>query len=121
MPRFVILRHETPPGYLRPTHYDLMLEQGQVLWTWAMDDLPESGKAVMAERLRDHRPDYLDLQGEVSGERGSVRRVDQGTYELLSRSSSELRLQMTGSRFQGELTLQESADAQRWCVSISSG
>ena len=34
MPRFVVLRHETPPGYPRPPHYDLMLEQEGGLWTW---------------------------------------------------------------------------------------
>jgi hypothetical protein len=121
MPRFVVLLHETPPGYPRPAHYDLMLERGEALWTWAMEDLPAAGRPVMAERLRDHRPDYLDFEGDVSAGRGSVRRVEQGTYEVLSQSASELRLRLDGSAMQGELILQESADAQRWCVSISGG
>ena len=35
MPRYVILQHDTPPGYPRPLHWDLMLEQGRTLRTWA--------------------------------------------------------------------------------------
>ena len=97
MPRFVVLLHETPPGYPRPTHYDLMLEQGTVLATWALAKLPVAGgESVDAERLPDHRLDYLDYEGEVSGGRGRVVRVDRGTYELLPSDSGESCYRLTG-------------------------
>ena len=42
MPRFVLLRHECPPDWVKPSHWDLMLERGQVLETWQLIDLPAS-------------------------------------------------------------------------------
>jgi hypothetical protein len=84
MPRFVVLHHETPPGYPRPSHYDLMLEQGQSLRTWALASLPELGQEeVVAEELAPHRLAYLDYEGEVSTGRGQVKRVAAGEYALL--------------------------------------
>src|SRR5882724_3306447 len=68
MPRFVILRHETPPGFARPAHWDFMLECGGVLRTWEMAD---------------HRLAYLEYEGEVPGGRGTVSRWDEGRYEIL--------------------------------------
>ena len=40
MPRFVLLHHECPPGYVKPSHWDFMLEFGDVLWTWELRELP---------------------------------------------------------------------------------
>ena len=120
MPRFVILRHAAPPEFSRPDHYDLMFEQGQVLWTWACAKLPdESGSAVEAERLPDHRPLYLDFEGEVSGGRGVVRRVDDGEYDLLSCEVAEIciRLRSTQRECTWILTL-EDGNAQRWRIAL---
>src|SRR5947207_11677627 len=76
MPRFVILLHETPAGYSRKTHFDLMLEAGDSLRTWALDALPAPGETALAERLPDHRPIYLDYEGQLGGDRGGVSRFD---------------------------------------------
>ena len=87
MPRYVVLEHETPAGYARPRHWDLMLETGGALRTWALDEPPErvrSGQgehSVQGELLRDHRLAYLDYEGPVSGDRGTVVRWDTGEYE----------------------------------------
>jgi hypothetical protein len=51
MPRFVILRHDSPRG----VHYDLMLEDGDVLKTWALPQPPEAGVEMVCDALPDHR------------------------------------------------------------------
>lgn len=119
MPRFVLLLHETPPGYPRPTHYDLMLERGDVLWTWAMAELPTGDNKIAAERLGDHRRAYLEFEGAIAGDRGSVRRIDWGDYELLSESRSEIELHLDGQALRGKLKLTQDADSQRWWVWLS--
>jgi hypothetical protein len=119
MPRFVLLRHETPPGYPRPAHYDLMLEQGELLWTWALDRLPAPNQPATAERLKDHRPFYLDFEGQLSSDRGSVQRIDQGHYDLLNHSPDRLELHLHGQSLNGRATLILDAATQRWCVSLS--
>jgi hypothetical protein len=101
MPRFVLLYHECPPDYVRSSHWDLMLEAGDALRTWAVAKLPRDWRAawersaeiaadcpaladsnlVAAEQLGDHRLAYLQEEGPLSGNRGSVRRIDAGTYE----------------------------------------
>jgi len=45
MPRFVILRHEPPPGSRGTPHWDLMLESGDALRTWALAELPATGRS----------------------------------------------------------------------------
>lgn len=82
MPRFVILRHELPPTDTRGLHWDLMLENAETLWTWALPQEPVGERMEMiAARLPDHRPAYLDYEGAVSNQRGTVRRWDAGTFE----------------------------------------
>jgi len=85
MPRFVILRHETPPGYHRPPHWDFMLEADGVLRTWALPEKPARGLALTVEAIADHRLSYLEYEGEVSGDRGRVARWDWGTYETVGK------------------------------------
>ena len=114
MPRYVILRHETPPGYVRPTHWDLMLESGGVLRTWALAEEPRAGATIEAESLPDHRTAYLDFEGAVSG-RGSVSRFDGGHYTLDTSTDDRLAVRLDGSRFGGTLVLERQAgDAHRW-------
>lgn len=81
--RFVVLLHEVPEKSDRATHYDLMLEMGDVLWTWAIEELPKAGLILSALRLNDHRKDYLDYEGEISGNRGRVTRMMSGTFRIL--------------------------------------
>ena len=78
MPRFVVLEH-----VWNGVHWDFMLERGEVLRTWAIDAPIVAGQDLPARALADHRLIYLDYEGEVSGQRGSVRRVDAGTYRTI--------------------------------------
>jgi len=117
MLRFVILLHDCPPDYERPTHFDLMLEAGNTLRTWAIEREPTAGEVVAAEALPAHRLAYLEYEGELSGNRGSVSQWDHGTFEWLADTADEIRVELSGQRLRGELRLTLDAPAaQRWCV-----
>ena len=128
MPRYVLLYHECPPEYERPSHWDLMLEVDGKLRTWALAQLPQGWAAARAqtvmlypscagladensvaiERLADHRIDYLHEEGPLGGSRGEVRRVDSGTYETIAEDSKSWTAALAGSLLQGELSLHDS-------------
>ena len=78
MPRFVILEHDYPQQ-----HWDLMLEAGPVLRTWRLAEPPDVGRPVAATASFDHRPVYLDYEGPVSGNRGTVQRFFVDGREML--------------------------------------
>ena len=122
MLRFAVLLHETPPDYPRHTHYDLLLERGGALWTWALDQLPVAGQAGWAERLPDHRLVYLDYEGEVAAGRGRVSRVDRGEFEIAAESERRLVVALRGAALRGTLTLEQSpSQPHRWRVSFEIG
>lgn len=118
MPRFVLLRHETPPGYLRGSHWDLMFEHQGALRTWALDELPTADQAVTAEQLADHRLAYLDYEGPVSGDRGEVRREDSGEYETLEDTPERFVVLLHGQTLQGRWELLCEADGRRRCLFV---
>jgi len=91
MPRFVILQHDWPQ-----LHWDLMLENGANLRTWRLPELPQPHHPIPLVALPPHRSIYLDYEGPVSGNRGSVVRVLSGTYRTLLDTPGE-------SRFEFEL------------------
>ena len=66
-------------------HFDLMIEYGasgnRGLMTWRSPVWPITSETQL-ESLGDHRVEYLTYEGPVSGNRGSVRRVASGTYNL---------------------------------------
>ncbi len=114
MGRYVILRHDFATRG-RDVHWDLMLEVGQVLRTWALADAPAFGTAIAAEQLSDHRLAYLDYEGPISGNRGSISRWDCGQFTILSESPDRLDLRITGDRLKGDATLRRQAeDSATW-------
>jgi hypothetical protein len=122
MPRYVILRHETPPQSARPLHWDLMLESGSTLRTWALSREPAMGEAVPAEALPDHRLDYLNYEGPVSNQRGFVRRWDEGEFRTLRESPECIELEFHGARLQARAVLEFRQDlptANQWTLSLS--
>ncbi len=78
--RFVVLHHQFPAGHARVEHWDLMLESEGKLKTWSLAELPRAGLVTSAIELSDHRIEYLEYEGPVSHNRGSVTRVLAGTY-----------------------------------------
>jgi len=120
MPRYVVLRHETPQGYPRPVHWDFMIESGDVLRTWALAEEPAADRRIAAEPLADHRMAYLDYEGPVAGDRGEVTRWDAGTYELLSETDENLIVKLAGTRLSGEARLTHTAGGdQQWTFEYS--
>jgi hypothetical protein len=121
MPRFVVLRHEMPVGSSRASHFDLMLQRGASLRTWACSAIPAIGLEVSAEELADHRLAYLDYDGEVSAGRGSVTRVAAGEFEVLAESADCLQVRVIGDQLSGNLTLiRDTNRPAQWRVSLTS-
>jgi hypothetical protein len=98
--RFVILYHQSPAG----EHWDMMLETGSVLTTWSIPPQSLTGLpfTCLAVRLPDHRKHYLDYEGEITGDRGTVSRIDAGTYQQFSPSMFILH----GTVFSGRLSVE---------------
>ncbi|MGE0760348.1 MAG: DNA polymerase ligase N-terminal domain-containing protein [Pirellulaceae bacterium] len=116
MTRFVILRHEPGPYSSRPLHWDLMLETGGVLRTWALAAEPGAACVVEGEQLADHRLAYLEFEGELLGGRGNVSRWDRGTYRLLDETPDLLQCELHSPRLPGNLRLIRQPAGQRWNV-----
>jgi len=105
MPRFVLLKHDTPAGHSKPTHWDLMLEDGAKLKTWTLWQFPEMGVPCVAIPDADHRIAYLDYEGPVSNDRGFVTRADGGTYVKMETNANRLSFRLEGKLLCGELIL----------------
>lgn len=105
--RYAVLHHT---GVDAP-HYDLLFETaaGSPLTTYRVDRWPMETGAVLVERLADHRRIYLDYEGPISGNRGTVRRVSQGTCRLHQMEGRTLLHLDTGEQF--ELGGPQPADA----------
>lgn len=119
---YVILRHDPPSGADaslssgRGLHWDLMFDYGAKLRTWALSAEPwefyetaasrtsAADELIRATSLADHRREYLDYEGPVSGNRGSVSRVDRGTYRVLRESLDEFLVELSSAR--GRLVIQ---------------
>ena len=100
MPRFVLLEHQW-----NGVHYDFMLEMGDVLKTWAIDAPVLPDIALPARALPDHRPIYLEYEGVVSGNRGTVRRIDAGVYTALSWQDGCVRVRLAGCQLVGDVEI----------------
>jgi hypothetical protein len=108
--RFVILRHEGSGGYKPGVHWDLMFQFGPSLRTWAMAELPHADREIDAEQLADHRLAYLDYEGPISGDRGTVSRWDHGEFRVVSESAEESIVALAGQELRGRLTLRRQTD-----------
>jgi hypothetical protein len=115
MPRFAILDHDWPEP-----HADLLLENEATLLTWRLPPIAVEaveGRAVpytepvVATRLPDHRRLYLEYEGPVSGDRGRVRRIDEGVFEWIERDAARWVIDLAGRRFAGriELTVEDAS------------
>ena len=113
---FVIHIHE---GYGR-LHYDLMLAHGDALATWELLSCPvgmKVGEALPARKLPDHRTAYLDYEGPVSGERGSVSRLERGSYELLVQIGERWEFRLEGSEIRVRYELRRGApQGESWAL-----
>jgi hypothetical protein len=109
MPRFVLLQHDHPR-----LHWDLMLEAGEVLRTWRLSAPPEPGQRIAAEATFDHRRMYLDYEGPVSGNRGTVTRWDSGEFAWVHEALESLVMELNGQRLRGPASLSRDPDGKWW-------
>jgi hypothetical protein len=124
MPRYVILRHEVPTGFERPSHWDLMLEAAGALRTWALELAPDADSPQQALALADHRLAYLEIEGPLGGARGCVARWDEGSFTTFDENDSQWVVELAGKRLRGRATLtrlpdhEAVRDRQRWVFSF---
>jgi hypothetical protein len=113
--RFAVLRHE---GIEAP-HVDFLFETspGSMLQTWRLPTWPII-EVEEATRIRDHRPAFLTYQGQLTGDRGSVMRIDEGTCTF---ESSAQRLVVRLSPSSQALLFEQDAGADTWHVRAMSG
>ncbi len=113
--RFTVLEHApaasgaAAAGAGAPAvHWDLLIEiQGQErLATWRLRENPLGAAGpVAAERIGDHRRVYLDFEGEMSGGRGLVRRVDWGRAQTEALAGETCVIELTGARLRGRFEI----------------
>lgn len=122
----VLLHHQTPPDLSPPvaSHLDWLLEnpldpQGPLLcWRVVIpcDQWAARGQVELI-RISDHRRSYLQFEGELTGGRGSVKRVDQGIAKVLDWTETGGTLELTLSQFTGRVALRATA-GDRWLLRI---
>ena len=112
--RYAILEHHRDGT----VHWDILVEDGPALRTWAVDQPIEPGKFIPGRELPPHRLIYLEYEGEISGNRGWVERWDAGQSEVLAWSDSEVQLRLAGVRLTGDIRLRrlESPETSCWEV-----
>src|SRR3954469_17439190 len=145
MPRFVLLYHDCPTHSALASHWDFMLESGDLLRTWRLMQLRRLWKAahdqtvaqfrncpalaendaIYATQLGNHRLAYLDYEGDVSGGRGRVIRVAAGTYAYGSEVVLQIKCKLEGDLIDGYVLLERTtAHEESWmllCDSPASG
>lgn len=94
--RFVILHHQVPakPKHPASEHWDLMLEDKNELLTWAIQSQPHVGKLIEAKQLANHRLKYLDYEGPISDQRGSVSRFLAGRFAWIQRDEARIKIEL---------------------------
>ena len=108
MSEFVILFHQMPDDRERMDHWDLMIQFEQSLITWALDSPPIVGTVASGVRLEDHRIEYLDFEGSVSGNRGNVRQVARGRCQWIACLETQKKVRLFGADFVWWVTIDES-------------
>lgn len=106
--RYAILHHTGGQG---PDHYDFMLEAEGTLKTWTVPALDWEAELPVTQNT-DHRLEYLEYEGPISGERGEVRRVEGGIYEVLATTPDRLMVRLGDER----TVLLRQVDGRYWVL-----
>jgi hypothetical protein len=96
MPQFVVLAHDHPV-----LHWDFMLEDEDHLRTWRLARLPDTRGDIEAEPLSGHRKLYLNYEGAISGNRGTVKCWDRGEYSLVEQTPMKCVVDLAGAKLRG--------------------
>jgi bifunctional non-homologous end joining protein LigD len=104
MPIFVI--HEHNATHL---HWDLRLEIGGMLKSWALPKQPPRTKGMkrLAIQVEDHLRSYANFQGEIKEGygKGTVVIWDQGKFHLIEQTPKKLEFELQGTKLRGRYVL----------------
>jgi len=104
MPIFVVQEH-----YAKNLHWDLRLESGGALKSWAMPKEPfmRKGMKRLAIQVPDHSKSYAKFQGEIKEGygKGTVKIWDQGNYKLEEKSPKKIVFILQGKKLHGKFAL----------------
>jgi bifunctional non-homologous end joining protein LigD len=125
--RFVVQRHRA-----RALHYDVRLEAGGVLASWAVPKGPTLDPAVrrLAVHVEDHPLDYYDFEGVIAaGEYGGGDVIvwDWGTWELAEGddplaaiAAGDVHFALAGAKLRGRFVLvrrgSDRRDREQWLL-----
>ena len=118
--KFVIQNHVA-----EDEHFDLMIETEslEALLTWKIAktdmDLLIKGSTVKAEKLPDHRKEYLTHEGPVSKGRGIVKIFDSGECRTVNHEAGKFTFQLNGKELNGDIFL-ESTDNNIFSIRYTS-
>lgn len=108
---------------IRGDHFDWMFEGESGLQTWSTPRAlrRDGDDAIAATELPLHRTAYLEYEGPVSGDRGTVRRVEAGRFRFRHRSEDRWELDVEGDRI-GRLVIRRSAagETAAWRIEFRS-
>jgi len=96
MPRFVVFTHDWPVP-----HFDLFIERDDVLKAWRLPADFDPKSPTLAVANVDHRLHYLEYEGPVSGNRGTVARWDAGEAVWESFEPERIGVRFDGTRLTG--------------------
>ncbi len=104
-PVYVIQRHES-----KKSHYDLRLQFGNVLKSWAIPKEPptKENEKRLAINVEDHDLDYANFEGTIEEGYGAgkVEIWDKGNYELESlKPDRKIVIKIKGKRLKGRYCL----------------
>lgn len=116
--RFVVHEH-----YATTHHFDLRLEGGGVLWSWAVPKgLPTDSKHNrLAVRVEDHDLDHIGFEDStpVDAVDGAIAKSiwDAGTYEVVRSSADKLVFDLSGRRGDHRYALIHTGDSN-WILHL---
>lgn len=88
-----------------------MLEKEAGLHTWRLQRSPDQPGLIAATPLAEHRKAYLDYEGPVSGDRGSVIGWDRGQYGTVAETIDRIEVQVAGERLAGRVVLTRTSES----------
>ena len=99
-------------------HFDLRLNDGQVLQSWVLRYIPHSkGEKRLAIRMPEHPKEYEDFEGQIDEGygKGSVSIWDQGEYDVVKASPGFYEVFLSGDKLVGHYDLKYWKD-DKWLI-----
>lgn len=105
MPLYVIQEH-----HATNLHWDLRLEMGGVLKSWAIPKQPPRTKGIkrLAIQVPDHLRSYAKFQGTIPEGQYGAGRVeiwDKGTFKLIGKTPKKIEVELKGTKLRGRYVL----------------